>query len=123
MKQLVIQYVPHSEISGLDGDERIKKLLKVVKEDKIVLLEGQLRKTEEASLIAKTMGSIDKRFKGIELASIDVEEESFAQKLKNNIARILLGNRTGLTIIGPATIVQQIKKDPKRLQLFQIDLS
>ncbi|HLP80350.1 MAG TPA: DUF2073 domain-containing protein, partial [Acidobacteriota bacterium] len=70
MTELTIQFVPHSEIVDMSSEERVKKLLKIVKEEKIVLLEGKLTKSEEAALIAKTMESIDKRFKGIELATI-----------------------------------------------------
>jgi len=39
---LTLQFIPHSEIEGLDSDARIKKLLDVVKEEKIVVLEGNV---------------------------------------------------------------------------------
>ena len=38
--------------------------------------------------------------------------------LKEGIAKVLLGNRQGLTIIGPANVVKAIKKDPKKIELF-----
>jgi len=31
---------------------------------------------------------------------------------------LLLGNRSGLTIIGPANVVKEIKQDPDKIQLF-----
>jgi hypothetical protein len=124
MKELAIQYVPHSEMLGLSSEERIEKLLKLVMDEKIVLLEGQLKKTEEATLIAKTMESISSKFKGIELAVISPSEtqQSFADKVRNKLAKFLSGKQDGLTVVGPATIVRQIKQDPQKLQLFSINI-
>jgi hypothetical protein len=34
---------------------------------------------------------------------------------------LLLGNRQGMTIIGPATVVKEIKKDPNNIELLTID--
>jgi hypothetical protein len=124
MKELAIQYVPHSEMLGLSSEERIEKLLNIVMEDKIVLLEGQLKKTEEATLIAKTMESISSKFKGIELAVISPTEtqQSFTDKVRSQLAKVLLGKQDGLTVVGPATVVRQIKQDPQKLQLFRINV-
>ena len=117
---VTLQFVPYGEIKSLDSDERIAKLLDVVKQEKIVLLEGRLRKKEEAELIRKTMESISKKFKGIELAVVNKSEKSevFWRKLKEQLVGLLLGDRQGFTIIGPATIVKEIKKDPDKIQLY-----
>ena len=125
MTEVSIQYIPHTEVSGLSSEERITKLLSYVKENKIVLLEGQLKKAEETTLIMETMKQISKRFKGIELATIQPQAEdlSIVAKARNSIARVLLGKKEGLTVIGPATVVEKIKQDPKSLQLFSINLS
>jgi hypothetical protein len=64
---LTLQFVPYIEIEGLSSLGRIKKLLKIAMEDKIVLLEGRLRREEEAELIKTTMEEISDEFKGIEL--------------------------------------------------------
>ena len=32
--------------------------------------------------------------------------------------KLLLGNRQGLTIIGPATIIKEIKKNPNKIELL-----
>lgn len=113
---LTLQYIPYAEIEKLDSSARIKKLLKPVKEEKIVLLEGKLKKTEEAELIQKTMEQINRSFKGIEIATIEPEENT--PIFKKLFFNLLLGNRSGITIIGPATIVKDIKKDPGKIQLF-----
>jgi len=38
--------------------------------------------------------------------------------LRKNLVEFLLGDRQGLTIVGPATIVKEIKQDPDKIQLF-----
>ena len=117
---LTLQFVPYMEIENLSSLGRIRKLLNSVKEDKIVLLEGRLKKEEEAELIKTTMEEINAEFKGIELAVIYPESQNFAffRKMKQHFINALLGDRQGLTIIGPASVVKEIKKDPNKIQLF-----
>ena len=115
---LTLQYIPYFEISNLDSDSKIKKLLKGVKENKIILLEGRLKIEEETQLIKKTMEIIDKNFKGIEIGTIDPKGELLLDRIKKGLAKLLLGNYSGLTIIGPATIVKEIKKDPNKIELL-----
>lgn len=117
---LTLQYIPYHEIQELDSDKRIAKLLKAVKMNKIVLMEGRLRSGEEAELIRKTMEEITNDFKGIELSVIDTsaQDARFLRRLKTKLANILLGDRNGLTIIGPAKIIKEIKHDPDKIQLL-----
>ena len=118
-KGLTLQFVPYNEIGKLDSNSKIKKILKVVKDNKIVLLEGKLKSEEEAMLIQRTMEQIDRNFKGIEIATIEgKDEKDFIAVLKKNLVRALLGDKFGLTIIGPASIVKEIKKDPNKIELF-----
>ena len=117
---LTLQIIPYSEIYSLRSVGRIRKLLNLAKEDKLILLQGRLRQEEEAELIKATMEEINKDFKGIELAVIDnmSGKTSRFDKLRNNLLNMMMGNRQGLTIIGPANIVKKIKKDPKNLQVI-----
>lgn len=117
---LTIQFVQYSEIEGLKSGKRIQKLLKLVKEEKIVIMEGRLKSNEEAELIRKTMEDISDKFTGIEIAIInrDTKNEAFFQKLKSVFINMLLGDRQGLTLIGPANIVKEVKKDPDKIQLL-----
>ncbi|MBI2129283.1 DUF2073 domain-containing protein [Candidatus Woesearchaeota archaeon] len=121
---LTLQIVPYGEIASLSSLGRIRKLLNIAKENKIVLLQGRLKKEEEAELIKATMEEINADFKGIELAVINPEEKKAAMfdKVKVGLANALLGDRQGLTVIGPANIVKEIKKDPDKIQLFTQDL-
>ncbi len=117
---VTIQLIPYSEIDGMSSVGRIRKLLNIAKENKIVLLQGRLRKEEETELIKATMEEINKEFKGIELAVINpgkTRDVGFT-KLKNDLINSLLGERAGLTIIGPASVVKSIKKDPSKIQLM-----
>jgi len=95
-------------------------LVGIVKEEKIVLLEGRLHRKEEAELIKRTMEEISSTFKGIELAVVYPRGKSadLFRKLKERVVTFLLGDRQGFTIIGPATIVKEIKKDPDKIQLY-----
>ena len=116
---VTLQFVPYTEIESLSSLGRIRKLLTIAKQDKIVLLQGRLKSEEEAELIKTTMEEINKDFKGIELAVIHPDQDSTGlQKLKYGIMNLVLGDRQGFTIIGPATVVKQIKKDPNKIELL-----
>lgn len=117
---LTLQFVPYSDIEPLSSSDRIRRLLKLVKEEKIVLMQGRLTPEEESGLIQKTMEEIKPAFKGIEICTIYPEEKTtqFFQKFKKEMVKMLLGNRDGITIIGPASIVKEIRRDPNKIQLF-----
>ena len=117
---LTLQFIPYAEIEHLGSDKRVTKLLNVVKENKIVVLEGRLRKEEEANLIRQTMECIDEEFKGIELSVIfpEMRNKLAFDNLKKVFINFLLGDRTGITVIGPASVVKEIKKDPNKIELL-----
>ena len=120
---LTLQFVPFSEIETLSAVGRIRKLLNIAKENKIVLLQGRLKREEEAELIKATMEEINEEFKGIELGVIHPDSKNLRgiQKVRNDFYNFLLGDRQGITIIGPASIVKDIKKDPHKIQLLTED--
>jgi len=121
-KELSLQVIPFSEIQDLTISERVKKILNLVLGNKIVILHGRLRAEEEARLIEDTMALVDhvKNFKGIELAVIepDVKDKSMIVKAKYELAKRLVGDTNALTLIGPASIIREIKKDPKKIELL-----
>lgn len=120
---LTLQFVPYIDIAALNSEQRLKKLLDIVKEDKIILLEGRLKEQEEGELIKKTMESIDEKFTGIELGVVYPEgkDKGFYKTIQRFLVKVLLGDRVGFTIIGPANIIKEIKKDPDKIQLFTKD--
>lgn len=121
---LTLQFIPYTEIENLSSHSRIQKVINMIKDEKIVLLQGRLKKTEEADLIKKTMETIgetsDNDFKGIELSVImpSYRNRDFLNQLRHNFISMLLGDRQGFTVVGPASIVKEIKQDPDKLQLF-----
>ena len=121
LKGLTLHFMPFNEISGLDTVSRIKKLLNVVLDNKVVILQGTLRPDEETRLIENTMimvGNI-KGFKGVELAVIaNNNDGGLFQKMRTGLAKAITGQENALTIIGPATIVKEMKKDPKKLEVM-----
>ena len=116
---LTLQFVPHHELKDLSTSSKIKKILDLVKEDKIVLVEGQLNPNEETALIEKTMENVNRYFKGIELCTIQSGDRGdLFSKLRSTFVNMLVGNKSGLTIVGPAAIVREIKRDPNKVQLL-----
>ena len=117
---VTLHFVPYTDIEALTSLGRIRHLLTIAKQNKIVLLQGRLRKEEEAELIKVTMEEINKEFRGIELAVINPTQtaEDTLSKLKYDFLGMLLGDRSGLTIIGPASVVKAISKDPHKIELY-----
>ncbi len=122
IKGLSLHIIPFSEIRDLSITDRVKKLLHLVLGNKVIILQGRLRVEEEIRLIEDTMAMVDhlKSFKGIELAVIepDPRDQSLFYKMRKGLATSLIGHSTAITIIGPATIVKEIKKDPRKLEVL-----
>ena len=122
IKGLSMQVIPFSEIRVLSISERVKKILNLVLGNKIVIIHGRLRAEEEARLIEDTMAMMGhvKNFKGIELAVIEpnLKHETFMFKFKHEIAKTLVGDSSALTLIGPASVIKEIRKDPKKVELM-----
>ncbi len=121
-KGFSLHIIPFSEIRELTITERVKKLLDMVLRNKLVILQGRLRPEEEIRLIEDTMALVDhvKTFKGIELAVVEPDggDAGFFLRMRRGIARGLIGETNSLTVIGPASIVKEIKKDPSKLEVF-----
>lgn len=122
IKGFSIQFLPYSEIRDLNSDDRIKKILGILLGNNILILQGRLTANEESRLIGDTMAMIGhiSNFKGIELAVISGNGgESIFGKMKKGIANALAGGDfSAMTVMGPATIVKEIKRNPKKIELF-----
>lgn len=119
---LTIHFMPYSEIVREDTIGRIKKIMGIVLNNKIVILQGKLNPDEEVKLIENSMmliGNVD-GFAGIEIASLSGENEnrSLFEGVRRNIAKILVGEQDAITVIGPASVVGEMKKDPKKVELM-----
>jgi len=117
-----LQFIPYAEIAYLSSYQRVKKLISTVSHDKILLIQGRLRPEEETDLIQDAMKKIRKsrRFKGVELATFLPKNKNlgFFKGVREKIASAIFGDRDIFTVVGPATIVKEIKKDPTKLELF-----
>jgi len=122
LKGFAIQFLPYSEIKELNSDKRMKKILDILLGNNLLILQGRLRPDEETRLIGDAMAMVGhvKGFKGIELATVSGNSNGgMFNKMKMNIAKALSGGDLGtITIIGPATIVKEIKKNPKKIELL-----
>ncbi|MBS3073676.1 DUF2073 domain-containing protein [Candidatus Pacearchaeota archaeon] len=125
MNDLTIQFIPYSELAYLTPYRRVKKLLELVSENKILIIQGKLAPEEEADLIQETMKQIResksrKKFKGIEIATISPKSKdlSIMQNITEKLATTFFGGRDMITIIGPATVVKDIRKDPSKIELY-----
>lgn len=119
------QYIPYREHSRLETEKKLNKIMKIVRKNKIVLMQGKLKSSEEAQLIEKTMGQITKDFPGISFCTIYPENSNgnkkknqLHDKLKESVYNLILGNRDCLTIVGPASIVTEIRKNPNKIDLL-----
>lgn len=122
IKGFSIQFIPYSEIRDLNSNERIKKILGIVLGNNILFIQGKLRTEEEVRLIGDTMAMIGhvKDFKGIELAVIGGNgDNNIIDRMRSGIIKVLSkGDLGAITIIGPATIVKEIKRNPKKIELL-----
>lgn len=119
---LTIQFLPYSQIANLNSTIRIRKLLEILLANKVIILQGRLKPEEETRLIEDTMVMVGKvkGFKGIELSVIspNPKEQSVLDKIKYGLANALVGQTDSLTIIGPASVIKEMKRDPKKLEVM-----
>lgn len=121
-KDLTIHFMPYSEIAKEDAVGRVKKIMGIVLNGKLVILQGRLRADEEVKLIENSMVMIGNvpGFQGVEIATLSGESEDrgLFEGVRRNIARILVGEQDAITVIGPASVVGEMKKDPKKVELM-----
>lgn len=114
-----VQVLSYLMMKSLNSEKKIEKILTLVKKGDIVMLEGRLHPDEELSLTSSALKNVSGKFSGIEIAYLSsVESKSFIDKLKHNIAKFLLKDRLGITVVGPSKIVKEIKMDPDKLEIL-----
>jgi len=122
MEGLTIHFMPYSEIAREDTIGRIRKIMGLILQRKIIILQGKLLPDEEVRLIENSMTLIGniKDFQGIEIAAVSGEDDKrgLFEKVRRNIAKILVGEQDAITIIGPASVVKEITRNPKKIELM-----
>ena len=114
---LRIKFVPYERVK----EEKFKKILKDLADNTIILIDAKLDAKEEAALIAETMKAVSDKFAGIELSSIEIngkKKVGHYGKFKNALVERVVGKKRGMTVLGPAKIVQKIKRNPEELLLY-----
>jgi len=108
---IAFNLVSRSKLEELSSEEKLKFILKEVKNGKILVLEHGLTPMEQASLIERTMKEIEQdTFIGVEMEGYGEDSPSFIQKILG------LAKKPRMTLIGPADLLKMIKKDNNMIQ-------
>lgn len=99
-------------LKGDNPDARIEGILSMVRQNRMVILDGRLPPDEEMLLIQATMGNVGDQFPGVEVCTVEHElsrYEEIYRKFLSTLTRKPI-SKSGLTFIGPSKIVKQVKK-------------
>ncbi len=96
--------------------DKIEFILQNIKKEKIIVLDYLLSPEEERKLIEETMKRINSKFSGIEISTL--KSRSNNPYWKQKILEILGEKSSGMTIIGPSSIVKSIKKNPDAVRVL-----
>ncbi len=119
MKKLSIDFIPIEVLKEAPLEKRVNMIIEKIKDNKIIVINSQFKPQEEAILIRRTMELINKTFTGIEICSLSVDEnKGFFNKLKSAVIRLLTGRKSGITVIGPAKAIKDIKREKNMINLL-----
>jgi hypothetical protein len=122
MSKLSIDFIPMEILAKSPLDERVELILEKIKNKKIVVLNSRFDPRDEAVLIKRTMESVNRTFTGVEICSLSSSElmgdNSWLARMKETMVNFMTGGKSGITVIGPAKIVREIKREPDRISLF-----
>ena len=126
--KLKMDFISSVALDNKTGKKKIDFILNKVKDGSILVVNGVMTPDEEMSLIKETMRRVDDGFPGIEVCSLKKQLKGWKQffetfsngreKLSRSLWAGITGNppktklKTGLTLIGPAKIIKNIKKNP-----------
>ena len=104
MEGVQLDLISREKLEKMSSADKLKMILKNVKDGKIVVLESGLTPEEEAMLIELTMREIDhENFIGIEIETYPYKDKSLFDKL--------MGKKGGrLTVVGPANRLKTLQK-------------
>lgn len=122
MNKLSLDFMPMESLRKSSLDERVELILEKIKDNKILVIDSRFDPRDEAVLIKKTMESVNKAFPGIELCSLSInelrKEDNLLLKVKNALLNLLMGGKRGITVIGPAKVIKQIKREKDMISLL-----
>ena len=119
MKNLSIDFIPMEILKETPLEQRVEMIIEKIKANKLIVINSQFNPKEEAVLIQKTMELISRTFTGIEICSLPVNADAgFFEKIKTSIVNFLTGRKSGITVIGPAKAIKEIKREKNRINLL-----
>ena len=108
---IAFNLISRQKLGGLSTEEKIKFIIREVKNGKILVLEQGLTPVEQTDLIEKTMKEIEQdTFIGVEMEGYGQDQPTFMQKLFGMV------KKPRMTLIGPANLLQMVKKDNDMIQ-------
>jgi uncharacterized protein len=108
---LKMDFLSSEALTSRSGLEKVSMIVDRVKNGDLVVIEGGLSPSEEAELIETTMREIDvENFVGVDIYTMEKDKKVFFGFSKKKIV--------GLTIIGPANVVQSVKKRSNFLSMI-----
>lgn len=114
-----VELMKESTLKQKASTEKVKQILDMTRDGKIVILEGGLSSEEQSMLIETTMSAIDQeRFKGIEIETHEAQRDS--QDTKGFIGRITgkvkrTSDDSDMTIIGPTGLIETLDKNEHKI--------
>lgn len=132
--KLKFNFISSAILDGKPLNKRISFILNKVKDGTILVTDGVMKPDEEMALIKETMRRVDTGFPGIEVASLKKPTKGIqkvvegmtdqSDRIKKYLS-ILTGTKmktsslkTGLTLIGPAKYIKDIKKNPNSFSVL-----
>jgi hypothetical protein len=112
-----LEFIPYETLKNMDIRDQVKYIIEKTKENKILVFDSKLTAEEEAKLISETMKNISPKFSGIEISSLSREDKGGFELIKDWVFRTLTGKNRGTSIIGPAKIIKQIKRNPESISI------
>ncbi len=107
---LKMDFLSSDALKDQSSIEKIFMIVEKVKNGEVLVMEGGLEPEEEAELIETTMREIDvESFVGIDIYTLEKDETSFFGLSKKKTV--------GITIIGPANIMKQVKRKSNFLSM------
>ncbi len=112
---LRIRYISNSRLRNLNTKSRTDTIINHIKNNDIIIIDGRLKSREEAELIRQTMSDLNREFEifhGIEMASLYDNTPH-----KKSVMDIFKNESNGITIIGPASIISEMKQHPDHVEI------
>lgn len=108
---LKMDFLSSSALNSQTSMEKVFMILDRVKKGDLVVIEGGLTPEEEVELIETTMREIDiENFMGIDIYTLENDKTSFFGFSRKKTI--------GITIIGPANVMKEVKKKSNFLSMI-----